>query len=209
MFEFVRLTMAFVKHTALFLFFSVCLGCFPGPYIEQQDYCRSEFAFEANITSIVAGDHEDKYGIEVEIVYKGVLENISSTLDGFSRTCGKEGMELYTSYLIYAMTVPHPDYPNLSLVFFRKVSDITTEDIKRMTEKYDCGCKINFNEWSYFPQQDTTSRPLLEPTADACIAPRFYCRRSAFCQKNSEGICTWGDLGVCDYLTQMDGPITI
>lgn len=32
---------------------------------------------------------------------QGVLENISSTLDGFSRTCGKEGMELYTSYLIY------------------------------------------------------------------------------------------------------------
>lgn len=27
-------------------------------------------AFEANITSIVAGDHEDKYGIEIKTVYK-------------------------------------------------------------------------------------------------------------------------------------------
>lgn len=45
-------------------------------------------------------------------------------------------------FISKAMTVPHPDYPNLSLVFFRKVSDITTEDIKRMTEKYDCGCKV-------------------------------------------------------------------
>lgn len=49
MLESVRLTMAFVKHIALFLFFSVCLGCFPGPYIEQQDYCRSEFGMSMYI----------------------------------------------------------------------------------------------------------------------------------------------------------------
>lgn len=188
--------MDFVTHTALFMLFSVCLGCFRGPYIEQQDYCLADFAFEAKITSLYAGQHQDEYGIDVKTVYKGVPEIISPTLDGFYRTCGREGMDLYTDYLIYASTQPHPNYPNLRLVLFREASDVTKEDIERMTEKYDCGCKINFDERSY-TNQNTTTWPPLEPTADACNAPRFYCRRSAFCQKNSEGNCTWGDLGAC------------
>lgn len=45
-------------------------------------------------------------------------------------------------FIFKASTQPHPNYPNLRLVLFREASDVTKEDIERMTEKYDCGCKV-------------------------------------------------------------------
>lgn len=54
--------------------------------------------------------------------------------------------------------------------------------------------QININYAAFHGAQ---SQPLPEPSKDECNAPEDFCSRSGYCQKNSDGVCTWGAKGDC------------
>uniref|UniRef100_K1QVN5 Uncharacterized protein n=1 Tax=Magallana gigas TaxID=29159 RepID=K1QVN5_MAGGI len=150
------------------------------------------FAFEAEITSKDTGIISINYGFDVVTVYKGAAENIPSTLLGHGTlfSCGPQMLDLNTKYLIFATI----NGENIQILTYRKMADVKPSDIERITTNYDCNCTININYAAFHGAQ---SPPLPEPSKNECNAPEDFCSRSGYCQKNSDGVCTWGDKGDC------------
>ena len=54
--------------------------------------------------------------------------------------------------------------------------------------------KFNYDKWF-----GVALAPELPPaTEDECNVPDEWCSRNAYCQRNSEGQCTWGEMGSCE-----------
>lgn len=185
--------MTMMKYASLFLLVSVCFGCTPLPRSEQSDFCYSDFAFEAEIKSSNIGEISIKYGFVVNTVYKGAAENIPSPLvgQGTLNSCGPQMLDLNTKYLIFAK---NSDAGNIEIVDYKRMVDVKNTDIERMTTKYDCSCTINIDYGTFFGAPRSS---LPEPQPTECNTPDGFCSRSGYCQKNSDGVCTWGDHGDC------------
>ncbi|XP_052684083.1 uncharacterized protein LOC128164333 [Crassostrea angulata] len=187
--------MILFNYAVFFVFIATCFGCTRFPIVVQVDFCKSDFVFEANITSskISADIMNYEYEFDVKTVFKGTAKNIPSTLigDGYFMNCGPEKVRLNTAYVIFAK---RGDDGALRFLFYINMRYVKSTDFERMTTKYDCDCKINIVDYSDVSVQSVTTS---KPSTSACVTPQGFCSRSGFCQKNSEGVCTWGNHGEC------------
>nr|XP_034309599.1 uncharacterized protein LOC105324553 [Crassostrea gigas] len=190
--------MIFFRLVALVGAVSLCLGCWLMPTIDQIDYCFADIAFtverkegKINMTAV-------EYDYDIKTMYKGNPKGRKLIGRGVASSCGPEVLDLNTIYLIYAKTDDEGDF--LSIVSYKKMANVTYEDIERMENYYDCSCEISFNNFApVIGPPGWPSSGLSDPVKEMkeCKVPFNYCRRSGYC-KNIEGKCTWGNHGECD-----------
>ncbi|XP_061193955.1 uncharacterized protein LOC133202194 [Saccostrea echinata] len=186
-----------VKIFATGLIFSVAFGCSWIPKVDQEDFCFAKYAFKASVKSVEQVDKyaDYTYTIDIEEDYKnankakGNFDTITG--DGPMMSCGPQKLKIGKSYLIYAGV---RDNEGLYIVEYKGMDSVKASDIERMKTKYDCDCKIKFD---YDKFMSRTSAGLPPPTKDECNVTENYCQRSAYCQRNQAGVCTWGNLGDC------------
>ncbi|XP_062570168.1 uncharacterized protein LOC134232232 [Saccostrea cucullata] len=187
------------KLSVISILVALASGCSYVPRVDQQDYCYADYAFEAEVKS--PKEQEDnsgyyKYEIYIHTVFKGEIKEKLATDtiygDGPFHSCGPQILNVGTTYLIYAKERDG----KVKVVTYKAIDDVSDDDIERMTTKYDCSCQIKFN---YDKIRGIPNAPELpKATENECNVPDEWCSRNAFCQRNDEGRCTWGELGSCN-----------
>ncbi|XP_062570147.1 uncharacterized protein LOC134232217 [Saccostrea cucullata] len=163
---------------------------------DQQDYCYADFAFEAEVKSKDYTVGYYKYEIYIHTVYKGdIKEKLATDTiygEGPFFSCGPQILNVSTTYLIYAKERDG----KVKIENYKPMDGVSDDDIKRMTTKYDCSCKIRFSDAQLIGAPDGLILP--EANENECNVPNKWCYRNGFCQRNDEGRCTWGELGSCN-----------
>nr|XP_022303188.1 uncharacterized protein LOC111110845 isoform X1 [Crassostrea virginica] len=177
---------------------AAALGCTYIPKLDQEDYCFADYAFEAEVKESrgLTNGIDYEYEIYIHTVYKGdIKEKLATDTvfgDGPMMSCGPQVLKVGITYVIYATERDG----RVNLLSYRERDQMNDDDIKRMTQKYDCSCTIKFNYDKLF---GVALAPELPPaTEDECNVPDEWCSRNAYCQRNDEGQCTWGELGSCE-----------
>ncbi|XP_048754696.1 uncharacterized protein LOC125665841 [Ostrea edulis] len=180
------------------LLVAVTIGCTWIPRVDQQNYCYADYAFEAEVKSPknLMGLYY-KYEIYIHTVFKGdIKEKLATDTiygDGPYHSCGRQILKPDTTYLIYAKERDD----KVKIVSYKKIDMVSDDDKMRMTTKYDCSCKIKFN---YDKIRGVPNAPKLPAaTENECNVPDDWCSKNAYCKRNDEGQCTWGELGSCNY----------
>ncbi|XP_034310386.2 uncharacterized protein [Magallana gigas] len=191
-----------MKATQAYLFLTLvalALSCSWIPKIDQEDYCYADYAFEAEVKASkgLVDNRFYEYEIYIHTVYKGdVKEKLATDTifgEGPSNSCGPDVLDEGETYLIYAKETDG----KIKLTSYRKISDVSDDDIVRMTTKYDCSCEVKFNyDKIYRPEGSFPDLPAA--SENECNVPEKWCSRNSYCQRNDEGQCTWGELGDCN-----------
>ncbi|XP_052681490.1 uncharacterized protein LOC128162369 [Crassostrea angulata] len=193
--------MVITRFLAVVFIVGLCDACSWIPKVEQQDFCSAHYVFEAEILERKSEDEMIGYVYDIRV--KGVFRNKDNQVDvkgfktiqgeGRGSSCGPQLLDVYSSYILYVDDIEG----ELRIFKYEKMMFVEKPDIIRMTRMYDCSCEIRMNNYPSF--SGISSFESFPPTANQCDVPSAYCIRSFFCKRNSEGMCTSGNLGPCSY----------